>query len=64
MNKSKSKRKESEVFCELEKLCTSEGYIHVISFFCFKNNISMYGDELTVDDINSIDFSMVSLLFK
>jgi len=48
MNKSK---KESEVFSELEKLCTSKGYIHIISFFCFQNNISMYGDELTVDDI-------------
>jgi len=47
----KSTRPEIDVFNELEKLCTSSGYIHAISFFCFRDNIYWYDEELTADDI-------------
>lgn len=44
-------RTEQEVFNELEELCSSPGYIHCISYYCFKDNIYWYEGDLTPDDI-------------
>lgn len=33
------KRAEAEVFNELNLLCQSEGYLHAIAYFCFRDNI-------------------------
>jgi len=44
-------RKESEVFSNLEKLCASPGYAHIIAFFCFRDNNIKYSDEISKDII-------------
>lgn len=38
-------RSEKEIFKDLEKLCCSEGYVHVIAYFCFKDNTVMSSDD-------------------
>ena len=48
----KNTRRESEIFSELELLCSSPGYIHAITYFCYRDNvIKSYGEELTSDDM-------------
>ncbi|GAA5218500.1 SEC-C metal-binding domain-containing protein [Corallincola platygyrae] len=44
-------RSESEVFSELEQICTSQGYIHAIAYFCFRDNTLGYSDEPSPDDL-------------
>lgn len=44
-------RSESEVFRDLEKLCVSPGYAHVIAYFCYKDNFIIYEDEMSVGDL-------------
>ena len=39
-------RTEQEVFDELAALCQSKGYIHVVAFFSFRDNLIGYEDEL------------------
>lgn len=47
-------RTEQEVFDELGALCSSSGYIHTISFFCFRDNIYWYNGNLTPDVIANL----------
>lgn len=47
-------RSEAEVFNELEQLCSSSGYIHAISFFCFRDNVYWYDGNLTAEDIEKL----------
>ena len=35
-------RDENEVFAELGDLCTSPGFIHVIAYFCARDNFIRY----------------------
>lgn len=44
-------RSESDIFYELEKLCTRQGYAHVIAYFCFRDNTTSIGEELTSEAI-------------
>ncbi len=44
-------RKESEIFSELAEICASPGYIHVIAYLCYQNNIIRYADTLTPEDM-------------
>lgn len=45
-------RSESEVISDIEELCTSSGYIHAVSFLCFRDNIlSSDNAEVTINDI-------------
>lgn len=43
-------RPEQEVFDELAKLCASAGYAHAIAYFCFRDQVVGYGDELKGED--------------
>jgi len=43
-------RLEQEIFDELEKLCASPGFAHVISYFCFRDHMIGYGEELKAED--------------
>jgi hypothetical protein len=43
-------RTEQEIFDDLAALCTSPGYAHAIAFFCFRDNIVGYKDELRGED--------------
>ena len=45
-------RSEPEIFRDLEKLCTSPGYIHVIAYFCYRDNFFFYEDEMSVRDLS------------
>ena len=44
-------RKESEIFSELAEICASPGYVHVIAYLCYKNNLIQYVDTLTLEDM-------------
>lgn len=52
--KRKVSRQENEIFLDLERICTEPGYIHVLSYFCFRDNVLRYGDELTADDLSPL----------
>lgn len=43
-------RKEQEIFDELADLCKSKGYAHAIAFFCFRDNLVGYKDQLKGKD--------------
>ena len=38
---------EQELFSDLERLCGSPGYVHALSFLCFRDNLISYTGELT-----------------
>ena len=46
-----SERSENEVLQDLSELCVSSGYIHVIAYFCFKDNIVIFSEEPSVNDL-------------
>lgn len=43
-------RKESEVFKDLELLCQSNGYLHAIAYFCFRDNVVKCNDKVKKED--------------
>lgn len=45
-------RNEIEVFEEIAALCASEGYIHAIAYFCFRDNIIRFSEDLTTKDMD------------
>ena len=47
-------KNEIDIFNELAQLCTSPGYIHAIAFLCFSNNVVMFDDEPTTDELAKI----------
>ncbi|MCK7581793.1 MAG: hypothetical protein MZV65_43340 [Chromatiales bacterium] len=61
MPENKIVRKESDVFKELEDLCHSPGYVHVIAYFCFRDNTIRYVDEVKPEDVLQ-QFSMERLV--
>lgn len=44
-------RDESEVFSDLADLCVSPGFVHVIAYFCFRDNLVLFGDEISAEDM-------------
>jgi hypothetical protein len=44
-------RSEQEIFDDLGVLCTSPGYVHTISFLCYRYSIVRYKREMTVEDM-------------
>jgi len=61
MSAKQAARKESDVFKELEDLCHSPGYVHVIAYFCFRDNTIRYADEVKPEDVLK-QFSMDRLV--
>jgi hypothetical protein len=47
-------RTEQEMFAELETLCTSPGYVHAIAFFCFRDTLVGYQNEMTAEDMHNM----------
>ncbi len=43
-------RPEQKIFSELEKLCSSKGYLHVIAYFCYRDNNIKYEDKISIDE--------------
>lgn len=47
-------RPEQVVFDELTALCAQPGYLHAVSWFCFRDNLIKVGDELKVRDLRNL----------
>lgn len=47
-------RQEQEIFDDLAKICASPGFIHVIAYVCFRDNIVGFNKEMTVDDMRKL----------
>ncbi|ELL0333754.1 preprotein translocase subunit SecA [Serratia marcescens] len=47
-------KNETEVFSELESLCTSHGFIHCLALLSCMNNIAFYEDELSSEDMQHL----------
>ncbi len=45
-----SPRAEQAIFDDLAALCVSAGYIHAIAYFCYRDHVVGFGDELRADD--------------
>ena len=43
-------RSEQEIFEELAQLCLNPGYVHVIAYFCFRDNFVRFEKEITPED--------------
>ena len=52
--KPKASRQEHEVFAELATLCARSGYVHAISYLCFRDNIIVYAEEMTEADMQKM----------
>ncbi|MBU9814376.1 preprotein translocase subunit SecA, partial [Rahnella sp. C60] len=48
------KRSEAEVFSELESLCTSYGFIHVLAILTCINNVTLYEEDLNPGNIQHL----------
>lgn len=46
-------RTEAEVFQEIAALCASPGYIHAIAYFCFRDNLIKFNENLVVKDMGA-----------
>ncbi len=44
-------REEADIFSDLELLCSSPGYAHVIAFFCFKDTFIGYENIINPEDL-------------
>ncbi|WP_411209335.1 hypothetical protein [Klebsiella variicola] len=47
-------KSESEVFSELESLCSSHGFIHSLALLSCINNITIYEEELGSEDLQHL----------
>src|SRR5688572_12643699 len=54
MTDRKPQRDEAEIFSELEGLCSSPGYIHVVAFFCHRDNMIRYSGEMKPEDMRHL----------
>ena len=47
-------RPENYILQDLEKLCTSPGYVHALAFLCFRDNFIGYSEELKPKDLDKM----------
>lgn len=45
------KRTEKEIFNDIEELCLNEGYIYVLAWFCLRDDMIIYSDQMQVSDM-------------
>jgi hypothetical protein len=50
-NQKRNLRSESEIFHDLERLCSSQGYVHALAYLCWESNFIGYVDALKHDDL-------------
>lgn len=50
----KNLRSEQEIFADLAVLCVKPGYVHAIAYFCFRDNIITYADEMKEADMQNM----------
>jgi len=56
-------RNELEIFKDLEELCISPGYAHIIAYFCHRDNAIHYSNKISVEDMSQ-QFSAERLIRK
>ena len=44
-------RSEEDVFSDLSALCSQPGFVHVISYLCYRDNTVRYAEKIVPDDI-------------
>ena len=49
-----TERTEADIFSDLELLCSSKGYVHVIAFFYFMSNVVGFSDTLKPNDLTRL----------
>ena len=54
-------RSEKDIFNDLAALCASPGYVHAIAYFCYRDHVVGFGDELKAEDYSKL-FSMDRLI--
>ncbi|MBY3003517.1 hypothetical protein [Rhizobium leguminosarum] len=54
-------RAEQEIFNELEEVCASSGYIHVLAALCFRDTIVGFANEVRPEDLQKL-FSPSTLI--
>lgn len=54
MDQPKQRRKETEIFSDLELLCTSPGYAYIIAYFCCRDNLICYGKKLKPENMEPL----------
>lgn len=47
-------RSEQTIFDELERLCALPGYVHAIAYFCHRDNVVRYSEEVTTKDMEHL----------
>lgn len=47
-------RPEQEIFDDLEKMCTSPGYVHAIAYLCFRDTLVRFVGEITAEDLQTL----------
>ena len=47
-------RPEAEILAELQALCTSPGYVHALVHLCFRDNVVIFADQLTEQDLHKL----------
>ena len=47
-------RSEQTIFDELTSLCSSPGYVHVIAYFCFRDNLTFYSGEIQPENMQHL----------
>ena len=45
-------RTEEEIFHDLAQLCVTDGYAHVVAYFCYRDNLILYKDKLKAKDFD------------
>lgn len=47
-------RSEQEIFADLEALCTQPGFVHVLAYVCFRDNMILYSEDVTIEHLREV----------
>ena len=47
-------RSEQEIFADLHALCTQPGFVHVLAYVCFRDNMVFYNEDVTVEHLREV----------
>ncbi len=50
----KAARSEQEVFSDLAAVCRRSGYVHAVAYFCFRDNVILYEEDLKKADMRKM----------
>lgn len=54
-------RKENIIFADLSELCKSPGFVHVIAYFCYRENFVTFDEKMTAEEMTHL-YSMTRLI--